>query len=85
MDHEKEDYIMTLCENERVLYTIKEVSVLLHINTGFVYQLVNAGLLPALKLGSLKVRKTAIEDFLAKYEGYDLSELDNIRLLNSAS
>jgi len=76
---------MTLCENERVLYTIKEVSVLLHINTGFVYQLVNAGLLPALKLGSLKVRKTAIEDFLAKYEGYDLSELDNIRLLNSAS
>ncbi|BAK97525.1 hypothetical protein OBV_03270 [Oscillibacter valericigenes Sjm18-20] len=76
---------MTLRENECVLYTVKEVSVLLHINTGFVYQLVKAGLLPALKLGSLKIRKTAIEDFLAKYEGYDLSELDNIRLLNSAS
>ncbi len=76
---------MTLCENERVLYTIKEVSVLLHINTGFVYQLVNAGLIPALKLGSLKVRKTALDGFLKKYEGYDLSELDNIRLLNSVS
>lgn len=71
--------------NERVLYTIKEVSTLLHINAGFAYELVNSGLLPALKLGSLKVRKAALEDFLAKYEGYDLSELDNIQLLNSAS
>jgi len=68
-----------------VIYTVREVSALLHVNSGYVYSLISSGLLPAMKLGSLKVRKTAIEDFLAKYEGYDLSELDNIRLLNSAS
>ncbi len=75
---------MTSKPNERVLYSIKEVSLLLHVSTGFTYQLVNAGLLPALKLGSLKVRKAALEGFLKKYEGCDLSELDNIRPLHSA-
>lgn len=75
---------MNLKNDERVLYTIREVSLLLHVNAGFAYQLVNTGLLPALKLGSLKVRKVALDDFLQKYEGYDLSELDNIRQLNIA-
>lgn len=42
------------------------------------YELVNAGLLPALKLGSLKVRKEILEDFMIKYEGKDLTDINNI-------
>ena len=36
-------------------------------------------LLPALKLGSLKVCKTVLIEFTEKYEGMDLSDLDNIK------
>ena len=44
--------------------------------------LINKGLLPAMKLGSLKIRVKTIEDFLEKYDGMDLSDLDNIIYLN---
>ncbi|WP_312939738.1 helix-turn-helix domain-containing protein [Oscillibacter sp.] len=71
--------------NSRVIYTVKEVSLLLHSNIGYVYQLIDLGLLPALKLGSLKVRKEALDEFLRKYEGYDLSDLGNIKALRPAS
>lgn len=69
----------------RVIYTVKEVSVLLHSNIGYVYQLIETGILPALKLGSLKVRKEALDEFLRKYEGYDLSDLNHIKTLRPAS
>lgn len=71
--------------NSRVIYTVKEISQLLHSNIGYVYQLIDLGLLPALKLGSLKVRKEALEEFLRQYEGYDLSDLGNIKALRPAS
>ncbi|WP_312158920.1 MULTISPECIES: helix-turn-helix domain-containing protein [Oscillibacter] len=71
--------------NSRVIYTVKEVSLLLHSNIGYVYQLIDLGLLPALKLGSLKVRKEALDEFLRKYEGFDLSDLNDIKSLQSAS
>jgi len=60
------------------LYTVKEVSKKLKVNIHKVYELVNAGLLPALKLGSLKIRKETLEDFMIKYEGKDLTDLNNI-------
>lgn len=37
-----------------------------------------AGLLPFLKLGQLKCRREAVEEFLRKYEGYDVSDPNNI-------
>lgn len=55
--------------------TVKEVSKILKVNVHKVYELIRVGLLPALKLGSLKVRKTSLEKFLADYDGYDLSDL----------
>lgn len=64
--------------NEDVLYTAKEVAKLIKTNPAYVYNLINHGLLPALKLGNLKVRRTALLNFLEKYEGYDLTDLDNI-------
>ena len=53
-----------------MLYNVKEVSKCLG--------LIRKGLLPALKLGSLKVRRASLESFISKYEGMDLSDLDNI-------
>ena len=69
---------------DKILYTVKEVSGVLGINVHLVYELIKKGLLPALKLGSLKIRKSSLEDFVAKYEGMDLSDLDNIKELNIA-
>lgn len=64
---------------EDVLYTVKEVSLLIKTNVGFVYNLIRKGYLPALNLGSLKVRRTSLLNFLEKYDGKDLSDLNNIK------
>lgn len=67
---------------EDVLYTVKEVSQLIKTNVGYVYNLIKKGYLPALNLGSLKVRRASLLEFLEKYDGKDLSDLDNIKDLN---
>lgn len=67
---------------EDVLYTVKEVSQLIKTNVGYVYNLIKKGYLPALNLGSLKVRRASLLEFLEKYDGKDLSDLDNIKGLN---
>ena len=66
-------------KTERVIYTVKEVSQLLRTNAAFIYKLIDTGLLPALKLGSLHVRKEALDEFLQKHEGCDLSDLSHIK------
>lgn len=64
---------------EDVLYTVKEVSLLIKTNVGYVYNLIRKGYLPALNLGSLKIRRTSLLSFLEKYDGKDLSDLNNIK------
>ena len=44
-----------------------------------VYKLMNSGLLPYLVLGRRKVRAATLETFLEKYEGYDITNPDNIQ------
>lgn len=63
---------------EDILYTVSETAKLLKTNSNYVYNLIKKGLLPALKLGSFKIRRTSLIEFLAKYEGQDLTNLDNI-------
>ena len=63
---------------EQMLYTVKEVAQILKCNPTRVYGLKDAGLLPFLKLGQLKCRREAVEEFLRKYEGYDVSDPNNI-------
>ena len=58
---------------EEILYTVKEVSTLLKVNVDTVHKLRKSGVLPFLKLGQYKVRKQALNDFLEKYEGMDLT------------
>jgi excisionase family DNA binding protein len=66
-----------------VLYTVAEAAKLIKTNPAYVYQLIHAGLLPVLKLGSIKIRRTALLDFLEKYEGYDLTNPNDIKKLDS--
>lgn len=64
---------------EDVLYTVSETAKLLKTNPNYIYDLIKKGLLPALKLGSLKIRKTALIEFLSEYEGKDLTDLNDIQ------
>ena len=63
-----------LSSKDEVLYTVQEVSKLIKTNPAYVYELIKAGLLPVLKLGSYKIKKVALEEFLAKWEGWDLTD-----------
>ncbi len=64
---------------EDVLYTVAETAKLLKTNTNYVYDLINKGLLSALKLGSYKIRRSTLMEFLEKFEGYDLTDLNNVK------
>lgn len=66
---------------EEVIYTVAETAKLLKTNPAYIYKLINAGLLPALKLGGIKIRKVALLEFLKKYEGKDLRDVNNIKEL----
>lgn len=70
---------------EDILYTVPEVAKLLKTSQGLVYKLIKTKKLSALKLGSLKVRRSTILKFLEEYEGYDISDPDNITELSKKS
>ena len=42
-------------------------------------------MLPALKLGSIKIRKESLNEFLKKYDGMDLTDLNNVCNINSCN
>ncbi len=66
---------------DKMLYTVKEIAGIIHSNTNYVYDLIRRGFLPAMKLGSYKVRAEALEKFLAESEGKDLTDLASIKEL----
>lgn len=74
----------TVINNEPLpmLLGAKEVAALLKTNVDYVHRLRKAGLLPFLKLGQYKVRKQALERFLAEYEGKDLTDPFAVKELN---
>ena len=62
-----------------VLYTVEEVASILKTNKDYVYKLHRSGLLRFMKLGRLKCRKVTLEAFLAKYDGQDITDPENVR------
>lgn len=60
------------------LYTVKEVSKILKVNVHKVYELINSGLLPALKVGSIKIRRESLLRFLEENDGNDLTDTSNV-------
>lgn len=64
-----------------MLFTVAEVATILKTNVDYVHKLRKAGVLPFIKLGSFKVRREALEAFLLKYEGKDLTDPSDIKEL----
>jgi len=65
-------------EENKVLFSVAEVGKMFGIGKVKVYELIKKGYLPALYLGGLKIKKTTLEEFLSKYEGYDFKDLTNV-------
>ena len=63
------------------LYTVAEVASLLKVNKNAVYELVKHGYMKTIKYGVVKIPSTEVENFIAKWTGYDLSDLDNPKLI----
>ena len=61
------------------IYTVKEVSKILKTNVDYVYKLIKAGLIPTIKLGTIKIKSSTLQLFIDTYEGYDLTDPYNIR------
>lgn len=57
---------------EDILFTVKETAELLKVNVDTVHKLRKMGLLPFMKLGSYKIRKQALLNFLEEYEGKEI-------------
>ena len=47
-----------------MLYTVTEVAKMLKVNRNFVYKIINDGELEAVKIGSIKVRKEALNRYI---------------------
>ena len=62
-----------------MVYTVKDVAVILHTSPNYIYELIENGFLPAIKLGSIKILKTTLEKFLIENEGNDLSDPKNLK------
>ena len=64
---------------EKLLYSVPEFAKLLGIGETLASAIVNSGLIQYLNLGGRKIRRESVEKFLDEYDGYDLSNLSNIR------
>ena len=67
---------------EKMIYTTQEVAKILHSSPNYVYELIRKGKLKAFKLKSIRILKSALEDFLKQNEGNDLSDIDNVKRLS---
>lgn len=63
---------------EDIVYTVPEVAELLKTSQGLVYRLIKAKLLPSIKIGSIKVRRSRLLEFLEQYEDCDLSNPEKV-------
>lgn len=64
-----------------MLYTVPEVAAILKTNIDYVYKLQRSGLIKFMKIGRLKCRKSTLEAFLEKYDGFDISNPEEIKEL----
>lgn len=68
--------------NETMVYTVKEVAAILHSSPNYVYTLIKKGYLPVVRLGSIKILRHSLENFLIENQGKDLSNLEDIKPLD---
>lgn len=70
---------------QEMLYTVPEVAEILKTNVDYVYKLQRAGLIRFMKIGRLKCRKSTLEEFLAKYDGCDITDPFNVQPMEEAN
>lgn len=66
-----------MVEPYKPLYTVKEASKVLKVNTDSVYDLIKKRELPALRLGAMKIRGSDLERFIEKYPAGEIDESDH--------
>lgn len=65
--------VKIVMDNTDELFSVPEIAKKMRTTNGFIYQLLDAGLLPSIRVGQYRrVRKFRFNEFLAKYEGQDL-------------
>lgn len=67
---------------EDMLLTIPEVAAILKTNQDYVRKLQRAGLIRFMKIGRYKCRKTALEEFLKKYDGCDITDPFDVKTIS---
>ena len=67
--------------SDTMIYTVQEVAKIIHTSPNYVYKLIEKGYLPAIKLGSVKVLKNTLEQFLIENQGKDFTNLDSVSKL----
>lgn len=65
-----------MVEPYKPLYTVKEASKVLKVNTDAVYDLIKRRQLPVLRLGAMKIRGSDLERFIEKYPAGEIDEAD---------
>lgn len=68
-----------------MLYTAKEVAQILKVNVDYVHKLRKAGILPFIKMGQFKCRRSSLEKFLEEYEGKDITKPEYVRDLKEGN
>lgn len=66
----------------KMVYTVSEVSQILGVNRNCLYNLINAGIIKTMKLGRQKITFNSLMEFLNNYDGYDLTDLANIKCIH---
>lgn len=51
-----------------MLYTVREVAEILKVNRNYVYDIINRGELKSVKIGSIKVKKSDLENYINSKE-----------------
>lgn len=68
-----------------MLYTAKEVAQILKVNVDYVHKLRKSGILPFIKLGQFKCRRSSLEKFLEQYEGKDVTNPEYVKDLKEGN
>lgn len=65
-----------------LVYTVSETAEILKVNKNTIYDLIDSGVLKCIKLGNKKITAKSLTEFLDTYDGYDLSDLTDIKILH---
>ena len=65
-------------EITETLYSVPQVSKIIHTNPAYVRKLIKSGALRAIRLGEVKVLASELKDFLERNNGNDLTDPFNI-------